>query len=146
MKNMIRADFTDMAISAAPPLQSSKRILIVEDDELCVKLLDRILTRIGYTVRAYRCTENILILIENFKPDLVLLDYSLPILNGEILCNQIKRCAKTRLLPVIICSAYNNMFLSVSRYGCDSFVGKPFNPTYLVQKIKNHLQKAEMRF
>lgn len=144
MKNMISANFTDIGISIAPPLNSSKKILIIEDDEMCVKLLDRILTRAGYAFRAYRCTENILQLIENFKPDLVLLDYSLPILNGEILCNQIKRCSKTRSLPVIICSAYNNMFLSVSRYGCDSFIGKPFEPTSFIQKIKKHLQKAEM--
>ena len=141
---MISANFTDIGISIAPPLNSTKKILIIEDDDLCVRLLDRILTRAGYTFRAYRCTENILQLVENFKPDLVLLDYSLPILNGEILCNQIKRCPKTKLLPVIICSAYNNMFLSVSRYGCDSFIGKPFEPNYLIQKIRNQLVKAEM--
>lgn len=144
MKNMISANFTDIGISIAPPLNASKKILIIEDDELCVRLLDQILTRAGYVFRAYRYTENILRLIENFKPDLVLLDYSLPISNGEILCNQIKRCAQTRSLPVIICSAYNNMFLSVSKYGCDSFIGKPFEPSSFIEKIRRQLVKAEV--
>ncbi len=141
---MLYTGFTDIGLSLISPVKKMKRILVVEDDEILIEFLNIIFTRSGYVYKAYRYTENIIPLIEEFEPDLVLLDYTLPLLNGEILCNQIKHCPKTRMLPVIIFSAHSNMFLSVGKYGCDSFIGKPFEPKYLIQKIEMHLIRAQV--
>lgn len=139
MEKLLNTTFNNLEIGFVAQGNSAKRILLIEDDEALIEVLGIIFTNAGFTYKAYTCVENILPLIEDFRPDLVLLDYSLPVLNGEILCNQIKRCKQTTNLPVIIFSGHNDMFLSVGKYGCDAFVGKPFKPDYLVRKIEHYL-------
>lgn len=135
MENLNTA-FNNMDFGFVARANSAKKILIIEDDEALIEVLGIIFTRAGYSYKAYTSVENILPIIDQFRPDLVLLDYTLPVLNGEILCNQIKRYKQTTNIPVIIFSAYNNMFLSVGKYGCDAFIGKPFKPEYLISKIE----------
>lgn len=144
MENAFSADFVKIGANIIPQIKKIKRILVIEDDEILVSVLELILLRAGYIFRTHRSAENILMLIEDFKPDLVLLDYNLPGLNGEMVCNQIKRCAETRMLPVIIFSGSSNFFLSVGKYGCDAFIGQPFAPQDLIREIEKHLSKVEV--
>lgn len=140
MENLLDSTFNNLDFGYVGQINSSKKILLIEDDEALIEVLGIIFTRAGYSYKAYTCTENILPLIEDFRPDLVLLDYTLPIVNGEVLCNQIKRYKQTTNIPVIIFSAHNNMFLSVGKYGCDAFIGKPFKPDHLINKIEKYMR------
>lgn len=140
MENLLNSTFNNLDFGFVAQANPAKKILIVEDDEALVEVLAIIFTRAGYLYKAYTSVENILPLIEDFRPDLILLDYTLPVLNGEILCNQIKRYKQTTTIPVIIFSAHNDMFLSVGKYGCDAFIGKPFKPEYLISKIEKYLR------
>ena len=140
MENLFYTTFNNFDFGLVSQSNSGKKILLIEDDEALVEVLGIIFTNAGFSYRAYSSIENILPVVEEFRPDLVLLDYTLPVLNGEILCNQIKRYKQTTTLPVIIFSAHNDMFLSVGKYGCDAFIGKPFKPQYLISKIEKYMR------
>lgn len=79
----------------------------------------------------------------DFKPDLVLLDYLLPGINGGELCGQIKRHQAFSKIPVIIYSAYPKVLTSLGDYGCDLFLPKPFDLDELAKHIETLLLKKE---
>jgi CheY-like chemotaxis protein len=117
-----------------------KRILVVDNDPDILNVMEEILEYEGFEVKSYTDTENIFGCIDNYHPDLVLMDYILDGINGGELCAQIKSNPKTSSLPVIIMSAYSKVLLSLGNYGCDEFIAKPFDLTDLVNRISLYTQ------
>ena len=109
------------------------RILLIEDDEAVRNVIVDALT--DYTVIAKEDTSNIFQLIEEHKPDLVLMDYILPNINGGELCHQIKVNPQTSHLPVIIISGYPQILYSLGSYGCDAILEKPFDLSKLLETV-----------
>ena len=109
------------------------RILLIEDDEAVRSIIVDALT--DYTVIAKEDTSNIFQLIEEHKPDLVLMDYILPNINGGELCHQIKTNPSTSDLPVIILSGYPQILYSLGSYGCDAILEKPFDLSKLLETV-----------
>jgi len=72
------------------------------------------------------------------KPDLVLLDFRMPLLNGEEVCKEIKKDGATRHIPVILMtvSVQNAMEENIQTMGADDYILKPFEPEELIGKIK----------
>jgi len=118
----------------------SKNILIIENDEGLVELLEELFSYEGYQVRCYREAGDIFSLMEDFTPDIVLIDYLLPGINGGELCAQLKREPSTKHIPVIIFSAYSQVLLSLGSYGCNAFVSKPFELSSLLDQISKCLE------
>ncbi len=116
------------------------KLLIVDDDSALVEVLEELFNEVGYQVKAINTVENILPVIADFQPDLVLLDYLLPFVNGGELCSQIKRNRSTCQIPVIIFSAYPKVLLSLGDYGCDAFIAKPFDLDSLLFHIEKCLE------
>ena len=113
-----------------------KKILIIDDDLHIGNGLEEILTREGYSVsRAYSGTEAILVLSQ-FKPDLVLLDLMLPGLSGEEVLPYIKG------IPVIVMSAKVDINNKVDLLlgGAVDYVTKPFHTKELLAGIAVHLR------
>ena len=75
--------------------------------------------------------------VEDFNPDLVILDYRVAGTNGGELCRKIKSHPKFGSVPVIIFSAYINHEADLLAYGCDAIINKPFDLTELVEKVNN---------
>lgn len=109
------------------------RILLVEDDEAVRNVILEALS--DYTVIATDDTRDIFKLIEEHKPDLVLMDYILPHINGGELCHQIKVNPKTSSLPVIIISGYPQILYSLGSYGSDAILEKPFDLSKLLETV-----------
>jgi CheY-like chemotaxis protein len=112
-----------------------KRILVLDDDPAILNIVEEILGYEGYDVQTYAHTENIFECIDNYQPNLVLLDYILNGINGGELCAQIKKNPLTSHLPVIIMSAYSRVLLSLGNYGCDEFIAKPFDLNDFIYRI-----------
>lgn len=109
----------------------NKTILIVDDDVHIGNMIEEVLSLEEYSVlRAYSGTEALLIL-NNRKPDLVLLDLMLPGLNGEEILSQIKE------IPVIIVSAKSDISDKVSLLlgGAADYITKPFDTKELLARI-----------
>jgi len=76
-------------------------------------------------------------LMEEFNPDLVLLDFRISGANGGEICRQIKAHPKFGNTPVIIFSAYINHHDEIMAYGCDAVMAKPFDLFELVDKVND---------
>ena len=117
-----------------------KNILIVDDDMHIGNMLEEILRLEGYDVsRAYSGTEALMVL-NNLRPDLILLDLMLPGLTGEELLPLIKG------IPVIIVSAKLDMTNKVKLLldGAADYVTKPFDMEELLARIVVQLRQAEL--
>ena len=112
-----------------------RKILIIDDDYAVLEILNEWLSEDGFEVNAVPETNNVFDLIKKFNPSLVIVDYLLKGLNGGELCQQIKRSAKFKKLPVIIFSAFPENVLSLDRFQCDLFIQKPFDLYLLTRKI-----------
>ncbi|TXH31876.1 MAG: phosphate regulon transcriptional regulatory protein PhoB [Rhodospirillaceae bacterium] len=120
-------------------------ILIVEDEAALVTLLRYNLEREGFRVLEAGNGEEALLLIKEQRPDLVLLDWMLPILSGIEICRQIRRSPEHRLTPVIMLTARGEEAdkLRGLEVGADDYVTKPFSPSELVARVRAVLRRAK---
>jgi len=116
------------------------KILVVEDDNNLIEILEILFNEAGYQMKALNSVKKIIPIVEDFQPDLVLLDCLLPESNGGEFCRQIKLNEATCLIPVIIFSAYPKVLLSLGDYGCDAFIAKPFDLDVLLFHIEKCLE------
>ena len=75
-------------------------------------------------------------MVQQTRPDLVIVDYILNGVDGGEVCQQIKVDNKTSNLPVMLMSAYPKVFKPLKDYGCDDFIAKPFDLDDFVVRIK----------
>src|SRR2546421_9541376 len=92
--------------SAAPPRSAPKRILIVEDNELNMKLLSDVLEAYGYDIVKTASGAAVLELAREHRPDLVLMDIQLPDVSGLDAVRQLKQDPETLAIPVIAVTAF----------------------------------------
>ena len=117
-----------------------KKILVIEDDTNIAELLRLYLEKEGYEVsNAYDGGKG-LSEFERFKPDLVLLDIMLPVMDGWAVCNEIRLTSKT---PIIMLTAKGETFDKVSglEMGADDYIVKPFEMKELLARVKAVLRR-----
>jgi DNA-binding response OmpR family regulator len=121
----------------------NKRILIVEDDHDVAEMLEFILNDEGFATRKLNNDRDVFTTIDQFHPDLVLMDYILRGggLNGAEICRKIKDDSKTGRIPVIIISASTKSKIKESLQ-CDLFIEKPFDLHFLVKQINTCMHLA----
>jgi len=119
-----------------------KNILVIDDDEETLLLLEEMLRYSDFNVNGIKGTSDILKVIEEVKPDLLITDYILQGINGGELCHQVKTNPKTAHLPVVLMSAYPRVLESLGNYGCDVFITKPFDMNQLITSINDCLHMA----
>jgi DNA-binding response OmpR family regulator len=89
------------------------KILVVESDRRLYKKLSLCFNKSGFDYRIYSGIDNIVPLVLDFQPDLVLLEYLSPIVNGGELCIQIKENKLIQHIPVVIYSTFPHQILSL---------------------------------
>ena len=126
--------------SARSSAREQLRILAVYDDDQALRYIRDTLVKSGYTVIATGDPEDVLRLVEDEKPNLVLLDLMLPGADGIELMQEIGRAGD---VPVIFVSAYGQDHLVAQAFemGADDYVVKPFSPTELVARIGAALRR-----
>jgi DNA-binding response OmpR family regulator len=117
------------------------KVLILDDDQYILEMLTEVLTHEGYVVNAYTNTRDIVKLMSEKKPDLVIVDYLMNDINGGELCSAIKRHLPTAAIPVVIISAYERVLRSLGNYGCDSFIAKPLDIPDLLKRLKSLIKQ-----
>lgn len=128
--------------SEAPQSNESIRILLVEDNESLMEMMEFVFQHEGYHFKCVSVIDNIIPLLDEYKPQLVMLDYLLPKVNGGELCSQIKQHPDYSQIPVILYSAFTKELISISEYGCDAFIEKPFDLNELLKMINKLLEKT----
>jgi DNA-binding response OmpR family regulator len=123
-----------------------KRIAIVEDEAELASLLEYNLARGGYEVRVFGGGTGTLKAVEQWKPDLTVLDVMLPDVDGFELCRQIRKSVSLNRMPVVFLTARSDEVDRVLglEIGGDDYMTKPFSPRELVARVKAHLRREEM--
>lgn len=120
------------------------KILIVEDDPPLAELLHWHISQAGFDVLATADGEEALLLIEEERPDLVILDWMIESLSGIEVCRRIRRMGEMASLPVIMLTARSaeDDRLRGLETGADDYVTKPFSPAELVLRVKAVLRRT----
>ncbi|MGB1547200.1 MAG: response regulator, partial [Alphaproteobacteria bacterium] len=119
-------------------------LLIVEDEETLVTLLRYNLEGEGYRVAVAKNGEDALLLAKEETPDLILLDWMLPLLSGIEVCRRMRRDNATRNVPILMLTAKGEEEDKIRGLdtGADDYVTKPFSPTELVARIRALLRRS----
>lgn len=120
------------------------QVLVVEDEPAQREVLAYNLEAEGYAVRQACDGEEAMLLIGEAPPDLVILDWMMPLMSGIEVCRQIKTRARTRDIPVIMLSARSEEVDAVRGLdtGADDYVFKPYNLRELMARVRSQLRRV----
>lgn len=114
-----------------------KRVLVLDDNQDILDVVHEALSYERFEVKGTSESANVLPLMTEINPDIVILDYRVAGLNGGELCRQIKSHPQFNNTPVIIFSAYISNERELFDYGCDAVINKPFDLVELIDKVNN---------
>ncbi len=115
-----------------------KRVLVVDDDRQIVEMFQDVFARDArFEVRTAGTGYDAGLLTESFKPHLVILDYMLPDINGNVVCKRIRDGERAQDTKIMIVSGVVNQqeIDALMKAGADDFLRKPFNLQQLMSRI-----------
>jgi putative two-component system response regulator len=117
-------------------------ILIADDDRYAQKAMESLLSVEGFRVVTAQDGQEALERIQESRPDLCIVDFDMPRLNGLETCRRIKGQRDTRLLPVILVTGLlpEDERVRALEAGCDDFLSKPFDQDALLTRIRSLLR------
>ena len=120
------------------------KILIVDDDLETTKLFESIINNSGHEAFSVTESRNAVKAVEDFGPDLILLDIMMSPINGIALCKIIKSDPKTEHIPIMMVSALSDdgTKRDAANAGADEFIVKPIVPKTFVGQINALLNKS----
>ena len=139
---VIKDELNDAATSSEVPQES---VLIVDDDKLSQALLQRSLEEAGYAVLLATDGESALQMIPRDRPDLILLDYLLPGLDGLAILRETRQ--QFPEVAIVFMTAYGSEDVAVQalRQGADDYLIKPFRPWGVAAVVEENLEKGRQR-
>jgi DNA-binding response OmpR family regulator len=125
-----------------PPAQTPLRVLVIEDDPDVLSFEQAVLRRAGYDVRAAVNGTDGLALLDDYRPDVVLLDIGLPDMSGLDVCATIADKADSFILMVSGHTS-EDYKLNGLGLGADDYITKPFSGKELVARVGSFLRRRE---
>jgi len=122
-------------------------VLIVDDIPSNIHLITELLESLGYGTTFVTTGRDVMDRVESARPDLILLDFMMPEIDGLEVCSRLKANPKTADIPVIFLTASNKKIhlLQAFERGAVDYVTKPFNPPELLARVKTHLELKQTR-
>lgn len=119
-----------------------KKILIVEDNELNMKLFHDLLEAHGIDTVETRDGRNVLELARSEKPDLILMDIQLPEISGLEVTRSLKADKDLKSIPVIAVTAFamKGDEQKIREGGCEDYISKPISITNFLETVRKHLE------
>lgn len=124
--------------------EADKRVLIVEDNELNMKLFHDLLEAHGYRTIQTRNGKDVLKLAREHRPDLVLMDIQLPEVSGLEVTRWLKDDAELCTIPVIAVTAYamKGDEERIRQGGCEAYISKPISVLGFIETVRDFIGKA----
>ena len=122
----------------------TKRILMIEDSEDNRQIIRDLMESVGYNlIEAEDGAAGVAMAIEH-RPDLILMDIQLPVMDGYEACRRIKADPELRHIPIIAVTSYalSGDETKTKAAGCDGYVAKPFSPRQLLAKMNEFLERG----
>jgi two-component system cell cycle response regulator DivK len=120
----------------------TKRILVVEDQPDNRQIVRDMLADTGYEITEAENGQEALAAISKQRPDLILMDIQLPVMDGYAATRRIKADSALKSIPVIAVTSYalSGEEKKAREAGCDDYVPKPYSPRQLLAKIRQYLK------
>jgi two-component system, OmpR family, alkaline phosphatase synthesis response regulator PhoP len=120
------------------------KILLVDDDEDIIELLTYNLKKEGYKVKSASNGQKGIEKAIDFKPDVILMDIMMPIMDGIEAGRKIKEDPKLKDIHIIYLTARAEEFSEIAAFeaGADDFISKPIKPRPLISRINAHFRKG----
>ena len=115
------------------------RIFVVDDQNDILEVLEQVLIQEGFEVRTSPTSQGILPTVQEFRPNLILLDTFIGEEDGREACGTLKTNEKTKDIPIIMLSADKRVERSAKAVGADEFIPKPFSVFTLMNQIERCL-------
>jgi DNA-binding response OmpR family regulator len=119
------------------------KLLIVDDSTDLLEAMEIILIQRGYEIKTQSSWNDLYKNIEDFDPDLVILDIFLAGRDGREICKELRKRIVSKYLCIMMFSASSKALEDYSIYGADDFLEKPFSIKYLIEKIENLLDTCK---
>jgi len=120
----------------------SKRILVIEDTEDNRRILRDLLTNAGFQVLEATDGERGVAAAAEHRPDLILMDIQLPVVDGYEATRRIKSDSNLRSIPIIAVTSFalSGDEAKARSAGCDGYIAKPFSPRQILAMARSFLQ------
>lgn len=118
-------------------------VLLVEDAAVISRMVSYRLEKNGFEVLAAPDGKAALALLAAAVPDVILLDMSLPGMDGAELCRILKADERSRHIPVILFTASAHRDELIARTGADDVIGKPYEPGEMLETIRRHTTRKK---
>ncbi len=118
--------------------ESRSRVLVVDDDPLSRRILEQVLVSAGYEVETAVDGRDALAKLRHHRPDVVVTDWQMPVMDGLTLCRILKATEETRFTHVVMLSARGETESKVTglETGADDYLVKPVEPVELKARVK----------
>jgi two-component system cell cycle response regulator DivK len=119
----------------------NKRILVVEDQEDNRQILRDLLGSAGYELTEAENGEEAIAAVANGRPDLILMDIQLPVMDGYEATRRIRTNPDLKSVPIIAVTSYaltGDEDKAIAA-GCNGYVSKPYSPRDLLAKVRSYL-------
>ena len=122
-------------------------ILIVEDSPTQAAKLGHLLSEHGYDVSTAKDGRGTLEFLKNKKPDLIISDIIMPVMDGYELCRIIKEDSTLSTIPVILLTSLSNPVEVINglKCGADNFITKPYKDEFILSRVEHVLANQEFR-
>jgi two-component system cell cycle response regulator DivK len=122
----------------------SKTILIVEDNELNMKLFNDLLQAHGYTTLQVKDGRSVVEITRQNRPDLILMDIQLPEISGLEITKMLKADDDLRSIPVVAVTAFamKGDEQKIRNGGCDGYIAKPISVASFLQTVSKFLEQG----
>ncbi|MBL8629425.1 MAG: response regulator [Rhodospirillaceae bacterium] len=120
----------------------SKTVLIVEDNELNMKLFNDLLQAHGYNTLQTRDGRDVLSMTRKHRPDLILMDIQLPEISGLEIAKMLKADDDLNTIPVVAVTAFamKGDEQKIRNGGCDGYIAKPISVNNFLQTVSKFLE------
>ena len=120
---------------------SKKKILIFDDDTAILEVVTIIFEENGYDVKISETSHDILEKVEEYQPDVILMDNWIPKIGGVEATKLLKSSEEFRHIPVIYVTANNDIVALAAEAQADDYVSKPFNLEDLEEIVARHMKE-----
>jgi two-component system cell cycle response regulator DivK len=116
----------------------TKRVLVIEDTEDNRQIVRDLLTNAGYEIVEAEDGESGVAMAASVRPDVILIDIQLPVMDGYEAARRIKADPATAHIPIIAVTSYAlaGDEAKTRDAGCDGYIAKPFSPRLLLAKVR----------
>lgn len=122
-----------------------EKILVVDDDPAIIRIVELVLTKIGYNIATANCGEEAYQLASSFQPDLIILDINMPGgWSGFETCRKLKATANFFHIPIVFLTGNVEQFEEGFELGGADYVLKPFNQKELIVRTQFHLKMRQL--